>query len=250
SELSFCIYMARATPRAVLQRAVRSHFEPREYPPSVEAMLARTPDECLPQLYTDAQIFRSIHPELPDLQLPEWASSPQEFIRWHRALLESDHVSRHLHHWLDLFFGYKLLGLAAVAAKNVYLTTQPQPRTGAAVAAPGVGAWSATADGPGATAQPYAPLGMHPPLFLSPHPPRLPSPRPTAVEVAGGGAAAAAASYSHRLRPQYPRGAQAQNMRQSGSWMTPLGSMAGVAGSQGASCGVGVCSDGGPAGVL
>ncbi|GLI65871.1 hypothetical protein VaNZ11_009507, partial [Volvox africanus] len=256
SELSFCIYMARATPRAVLQRAVRSHFEPREYPPSVEAMLARTPDECLPQLYTDAQIFRSIHPELPDLQLPEWASSPQEFIHWHRALLESDHVSRHLHHWLDLFFGYKLLGPAAVAAKNVYLTTQPQPRTVAAVAAPGVGAWSATADGPGAIAQPYAPLGMHPPLFLSPHPPRLPSPRPISAEVPGGGAAVVASSFcSHRLRPQYPRGAQAQNMRQSGSWPTSFGSVAGGAGIQGASGGGGggslrVCSDGGPAGVL
>lgn len=50
--------MARVTPRTVLQRAVRSSFEPREYPPSLDIMLLRTPDECLPQLYTDPGLFR------------------------------------------------------------------------------------------------------------------------------------------------------------------------------------------------
>ncbi|KXZ45563.1 hypothetical protein GPECTOR_53g149 [Gonium pectorale] len=115
SELSYCIYMARVTPRAVLQRAVRANFEPREYPACLPAMLARSPDECLPQLYTDPSVFRSIHPELPDLQLPPWAASPEEFIRWHRELLESDHVSSQIHHWVDLMFGYKLaIGQIAV----------------------------------------------------------------------------------------------------------------------------------------
>ncbi|EFJ45702.1 hypothetical protein VOLCADRAFT_93838, partial [Volvox carteri f. nagariensis] len=227
SELSFCIYMARVTPRAVLQRAVRSHFEPREYPPSLETMLARTPDECLPQLYTDPGIFSSIHPELPDLQLPEWASSPQEFIRWHRALLESDHVSRHLHHWLDLFFGYKLVGAAAVAAKNVYLTnTQPQTAAAAGPAAAAASgpaaaamAWStAVAEGSAASSLlPYAPVGMHPPLFLSPHPPRLPSPHPPAPAAAagpaaartgtcGGGGGGSVSTHRHHRRGRLPSG--------------------------------------------
>ncbi len=61
SELSFCIYMARVTPRAVLQRAVRANFQPKEYPPSVAAMMAASPDEALPQLYTQPDVFRCAH---------------------------------------------------------------------------------------------------------------------------------------------------------------------------------------------
>lgn len=46
--------------------------------------------------------------------------SNQRFIRLHRAALESDHVSAHLHLWIDLIFGHAQGGPAAVAAQNVF----------------------------------------------------------------------------------------------------------------------------------
>ena len=44
----------------------------------------------------------------------------ETFIRLHRAALESDHVSANLHHWIDLIFGSKQRGEAAVEARNVF----------------------------------------------------------------------------------------------------------------------------------
>jgi hypothetical protein len=40
-----------------------------------------------------------------DVALPPWANSPEEFIRKHRAALESQYVSDNIHHWVDLVFG-------------------------------------------------------------------------------------------------------------------------------------------------
>ncbi|KAF2314829.1 hypothetical protein GH714_036824 [Hevea brasiliensis] len=56
-----------------------------------------------------------------DVFLPPWAKgSAREFIRKHRAALESDYVSENLHHWIDLIFGYKQRGKAAEEAINVF----------------------------------------------------------------------------------------------------------------------------------
>ncbi|KAJ3103821.1 Neurobeachin-like protein 1 [Phlyctochytrium planicorne] len=55
-----------------------------------------------------------------DVILPEWASSPEEFIRIHREALEGDYVSDHLHEWIDLIWGYKQTGEEAVKANNVF----------------------------------------------------------------------------------------------------------------------------------
>ncbi|TNN27289.1 Neurobeachin-like protein 1 [Liparis tanakae] len=52
--------------------------------------------------------------------LPKWAKSPEDFIYKHRKALESEHVSAHLHEWIDLIFGYKQRGPAAVEALNVF----------------------------------------------------------------------------------------------------------------------------------
>lgn len=56
---------------------------------------------------------------LNDVVLPPWAhGSPEEFIRINREALESEYVSSHLHEWIDLIFGYKQRGKAAIDADN------------------------------------------------------------------------------------------------------------------------------------
>uniref|UniRef100_A0A8C9L807 Neurobeachin like 1 n=1 Tax=Pavo cristatus TaxID=9049 RepID=A0A8C9L807_PAVCR len=55
-----------------------------------------------------------------DVVLPRWAHSPEDFIYKHRKALESEYVSAHLHEWIDLIFGYKQRGPAAVEALNVF----------------------------------------------------------------------------------------------------------------------------------
>ncbi|GMF46238.1 unnamed protein product [Phytophthora fragariaefolia] len=56
-----------------------------------------------------------------DVELPPWANgSPTEFVRLNRAALESPYVSANLHHWIDLIFGFKQQGPAAVEACNVF----------------------------------------------------------------------------------------------------------------------------------
>ncbi|MGH0139782.1 UNVERIFIED_CONTAM: hypothetical protein FKN15_070093 [Acipenser sinensis] len=58
---------------------------------------------------------------LGDVVIPKWAKGdPREFIRLQREALESDYVSANLHLWIDLIFGFKQQGPAAVEAVNVY----------------------------------------------------------------------------------------------------------------------------------
>ena len=58
---------------------------------------------------------------LHDIHLPAWAKNDtKEFIRVHREALESDYVSANLHKWIDLIFGYRQQGEAAIESSNVY----------------------------------------------------------------------------------------------------------------------------------
>ena len=67
-------------------------------------------------------MFESLHDDMPDLQVPSWCASADEFITYHRDLLESQHVSDRLHLWIDLIFGAALAGQYAVEEKNVCLS--------------------------------------------------------------------------------------------------------------------------------
>ena len=56
-----------------------------------------------------------------DVKLPPWAKGdPKIFIAKQREALESPYVTANLHSWIDLVFGYKQQGEAAVAATNVF----------------------------------------------------------------------------------------------------------------------------------
>ena len=53
--------------------------------------------------------------------LPPWCKgNPRTFILVHRQALESDIVTQHLAGWIDLVFGYKQTGKAAIEAINVF----------------------------------------------------------------------------------------------------------------------------------
>ncbi|KAJ7396808.1 neutral sphingomyelinase activation associated factor [Pitangus sulphuratus] len=54
-----------------------------------------------------------------DVELPPWASGPDDFLQKSQEALESQYVSEHLHEWIDIIFGYKQKGSEAVAAHNV-----------------------------------------------------------------------------------------------------------------------------------
>ena len=87
--------------------------------------------ELIPEFFFLPEMFRNDN-RLPlgrsqeavrvdDVELPPWAGgSAEQFVRLHREALESEYVSLHLHHWIDLVFGYKQRGKDAEAAHNVF----------------------------------------------------------------------------------------------------------------------------------
>ncbi|EQC42141.1 hypothetical protein SDRG_00981 [Saprolegnia diclina VS20] len=119
SDLTVAIYLARRLPLPLLQSIVRARFEAKEYPLTMARMYAWSPEECIPEFFLDATIFTSRHDDMPSLDLH--GMTPDAFLQCHRAALESPHVSRDLHAWIDLNFGASLTGDVAIAHKNVPL---------------------------------------------------------------------------------------------------------------------------------
>ena len=87
--------------------------------------------ELIPEFFTLPEMFLNTNnyplgktqrgQQIDNVVLPPWAKgSAHEFVRLHRLALESDHVSRNLHHWIDLVFGCKQRGPEAEAAHNVF----------------------------------------------------------------------------------------------------------------------------------
>uniref|UniRef100_K3WVB5 BEACH domain-containing protein n=1 Tax=Globisporangium ultimum (strain ATCC 200006 / CBS 805.95 / DAOM BR144) TaxID=431595 RepID=K3WVB5_GLOUD len=131
SEITYYIYLARRTPMTLLRQVVRSNFQAKEYPSSIVRMYDWTPDECIPEFYTEPDVFKSIHgQEMEDLELPTWCEDAADFIRVHRKMLEGDEVSSQLHIWIDLNFGVSLSGDQAIKQKNVPLKVQKESQLG------------------------------------------------------------------------------------------------------------------------
>lgn len=79
----------------------------------------------LPEMFVNMNAFEFGRTQsgarVDDVALPPWAhGDPVLFVQRHREALESEHVSAHLHTWIDLIFGCRARGDAAVAALNVF----------------------------------------------------------------------------------------------------------------------------------
>eukprot|EP01038_Epipyxis_sp_PR26KG_P015463 gene15463-20862_t len=64
--------------------------------------------------------YRHTGGRLNDVVLPPWADSPRDFIRKNSKALESEYVSENIHFWIDLIFGFKQQGQAAIEADNLF----------------------------------------------------------------------------------------------------------------------------------
>ncbi|XP_052057749.1 lysosomal-trafficking regulator-like isoform X2 [Mytilus californianus] len=64
---------------------------------------------------------RQNNEDVSDVTLPAWCkNNPRLFIIILRQALEADYVRQNLHNWIDLVFGYKQQGEAAIKAVNVF----------------------------------------------------------------------------------------------------------------------------------
>ena len=79
---------------------------------------------CFPEMFLNKNGFDlgSIDDTvISDVILPPWAKDPFEFVYINRKALESEHVSNHINHWIDLVWGYKQDKSEAIKANNIFI---------------------------------------------------------------------------------------------------------------------------------
>ena len=72
----------------MLTKAVRAVFIPGEYPATMRRLYSMSPDEAIPEFYSDATVVESVHGDMADLQVPDWAADARDFVQRHRCELE------------------------------------------------------------------------------------------------------------------------------------------------------------------
>ena len=80
---------------------------------------------CLPSLFINENKYNfpktSNGTEIDTVSLPQsWKCNPRKFVHLMREALESHEVTELLPQWIDLIFGYKQRGEAAIEAKNLF----------------------------------------------------------------------------------------------------------------------------------
>jgi hypothetical protein len=106
-----------------------------------------------------------------DVVLPPWSRSAIDFVYIHRKALESPHVTAHLHEWIDLIWGFRQRGEAAVSAQNTF-----DPAMYDSI-------WDGNQDDRGrSVCESMLENGGHipPQLFVEPHPQKILKPNPRA----------------------------------------------------------------------